>query len=160
MSSNKGQTLIEVIVVITVGLLVVASLTFATLFSLRNAKFSQNQNQATKLAQEGLEKVKSIRDRNQLNQVSYYLTPDDRKTKFNELWDINFNCSSGNCYFYFNSGVLTGENKFENVGSLQRQFKIEDGTPSNQEKKVTVTVKWSDATGDHESQLTTFLRKI
>lgn len=158
--SSKGQTLIEVIVVATVGVLVVGALTFATLFSLRNAKFSQNQNQATKLTQEGLEKIKSIRDRDQSGQVSYYSTPDDRKTKFSQLWDLNFLCDN-NCYFYLSSGVLTGGTKdnFETVFSFQRQFKIEDGTSANQEKKVTVLVRWSDATGNHESKLTTVLRK-
>lgn len=160
--NSKGQTIIEMIVVITVGILVVGALTFATFFALRNVKFSQNQNQATKLAQEGLEKVKSIRDRDQPGSV-YYVTDSSSpaKTKFSELWDINFICEA-NCYFYFNSSTLTGGTSasFENVASFKRQFKIEDGTPANQEKKVTVTVAWSDATGDHESQLTTILRRI
>lgn len=63
MWSEKGQTLIELIVVIAVIIVVVAALTFATIASLRNANFSQNQAQATKLAQEGLEKVRILRDR-------------------------------------------------------------------------------------------------
>jgi DNA-binding NarL/FixJ family response regulator len=44
-----------------VAIIVVGALTFATIASLRNAQFSQNQAQATKLAQEGLEKVKSLK---------------------------------------------------------------------------------------------------
>lgn len=159
--SNKGQTLIEVIVVITVGLLVVASLTFATLFSLRNAKFSQNQNQATKLAQEGLEKVRSIRDRDPEGQVSYYNSPEDHRIKFSQLWNVNFVCDN-NCYFYLASGVLTGGTKdnYEIVSSFERQFKIEDGAPANLEKRVTVIVRWNDSTGIHNSEQTTVLRKL
>ena len=64
MLNNKGQTLIELIVVMTVLVLIIGALVFATIASLRNAKFSQNQTQATKLAQEGLERVRVGRDRN------------------------------------------------------------------------------------------------
>lgn len=63
--SEKGQTLMELVVVISVMVVVVGALTFATIASIRNASFAQNQLQATKLAQEGIERVRSGRDRNQ-----------------------------------------------------------------------------------------------
>lgn len=61
---QRGQSLIEVIIAVTVGVLVLTALTFATIFSLRNASFSKNSAQATKLAQEGIERVRAGRDRN------------------------------------------------------------------------------------------------
>lgn len=61
---QRGQSLIEVIIAVTVGVLVLTALTFATIFSIRNASFSKNSAQATKLAQEGIEKVRTGRDRN------------------------------------------------------------------------------------------------
>ncbi len=64
MLSEKGQSLIEVIIAATVGILIVAALTFATIFSLRNAQVAKNSAQATKLAQEGIERVRNGRDRN------------------------------------------------------------------------------------------------
>lgn len=65
MDSEKGQSLIEVIVASVVGILVVSALTFATIFSLRNANLAKTSSQATKLAQEGIERVRTGRDRNQ-----------------------------------------------------------------------------------------------
>ncbi len=64
MFSEKGQSLMELVVVIAVMVVVIGALTFATIASLRNAQFSKNQAQATKLAQEGLEWVRTGRDRN------------------------------------------------------------------------------------------------
>ena len=61
--SEKAQTLLELVVVISVLVIVVSALTFATIASIRNASFAQNQLQATKLAQEGIERVRTGRDR-------------------------------------------------------------------------------------------------
>lgn len=65
MLNSKGQTLIELIVVILVSIIVIGGLVFAIISSLRNAQFAKNQAQATKLAQEGIEFVRAGRDRNQ-----------------------------------------------------------------------------------------------
>lgn len=62
-SNQYGQSLLEVIIAMTVGILVVVALVFATIFSLRNAAFAKNSAQATKLAQEGIERVRLGRDR-------------------------------------------------------------------------------------------------
>lgn len=65
MDSERGQSLLEVIIAMAVGILVVTALVFATIFSLRNAQFAKNSAQATKLAQEGIERARIGRDRNQ-----------------------------------------------------------------------------------------------
>lgn len=145
---GKGQSLIEVIIATTVGILVVTALTFATIFSLRNANFAKNSAQATKLAQEGIEKVRTLRDRD----------------GFTQLWPITFSCSIevNNCYFYFNAvGTLMGGNAliFETIPpNFKRQFQIEDA--GAEQKKVTSIVRWTDFAGDHESELTTILGKL
>lgn len=161
MSSEKGQTLIELIVVISVSILVVGALVFATIASLRNASFSKNQAQATKLAQAGLEKVRSLRDRDTDNSIVY--NAGSTAFKFSELWPITLSCGiGGSCYFYFNSlnqlknGTSTD---FESIAPyFERQFFIENNGP--EQKKVTVIVRWTDFAGPHESRLTTILRKI
>lgn len=162
MHNSKGSTLIEVIIAATVGILVVTALTFATIFSLRNANFAKNSFQATKLAQEGVERVRTLRDRD--GAVNYSGSPG--ADKFSELWRIAFSCSQeSNCYFYFNaSSVLTGGTSanLESVPpNFKRQFQIEDvaGAGGNQ-KRVTVIVTWIDFSGSHESRLTTVLRKL
>lgn len=62
---QAGQTLVELVVVVAVSVIIIGALVFATISSLRNASFSRNQAQATKLAQEAIERVRSSRDRNQ-----------------------------------------------------------------------------------------------
>src|SRR5688500_13500203 len=63
-NQQRGGSLLELVVVVAVGVLVVAALSFATISSLRNSQLAKNQAQATKLAQEGIERVRAMRDRN------------------------------------------------------------------------------------------------
>lgn len=60
--SNKGQTLVEVLLAIGVAGLVLIGLTRATTAALRNAQFARNQALATEYCLEGMEKVRKIRD--------------------------------------------------------------------------------------------------
>lgn len=158
-----GQSLIEVIVAVTVGILIVSALVFATIFSLRNASFASNSAQATKLAQEGIEKLRTLRDRD--GSVSYSIPPDFQAEKFSDLFPaapINFSCSApANCYFYFHGGTLAGRigASFEEIPPrFQRQVIIEGGEAN--QKQFTVIVKWRGFANEHESRLTTILRKL
>lgn len=158
---QEGQSLMELIVVIAMTIIVISALVFATIASLRNARLAQNQIQATKLAQQGLEKMRSLRDRD--GPVNY-TGADIQTKKFSGLWSIHFSCPD-NCFFFFNSpGALTGgtSSNFEtpqDSPEFLRQFQIEDEEESMAaEKKVTALVKWTDFAGEHESRLTTILR--
>ncbi len=125
MYSEKGQSLMELVVVIAVMVVVIGALTFATIASLRNAQFSKNQAQATKLAQEGLEWVRTGRDRNSC--IKGLSTPPDSEYSWNgnssdpncagegSIWNyrISGDCAkeeldiSTRCYFIISSaGVL------------------------------------------------------
>lgn len=155
MNSN-GNSLVEVLVATTVGILVVSALTYATIFSIRNASFAKNSVQATKLAQEGIEKVRTLRDR---NGIVYYNEGNLSATNFSELWQFVFICPD-NCYFRF-KGVFTNVNvtDFETIQpNFKRQFWIEDA--GTEQKKITSFVQWTDFSGTHESKLTTILRKL
>lgn len=61
---NKGQTLVEAIVVIAVVVLLVTGLIVATTFSLKNVRQNQVKMQAVTLAEQGMEIVRSLRDTN------------------------------------------------------------------------------------------------
>lgn len=158
---QKGQSLIEMIVVITVGLLVVGALTFTTLFSLRNAQFSKTSAQATKLSQEGVEKVRSIRDR---DESVIFTTTNFVTSKFSDLWALKMSDSCNPCYFRLTAAGGLNEGTaatFENLGSgLERQVQISDDVNFGSEKNITVVTHWSDFAGIHESKLSTILRKI
>lgn len=168
MLSERGQTLLELIVVIAVVVMVVGALVFATIASLRNAQFAKNQAQATKLAQEGIERVRSIRDRDSIIRTAI---PDIEEAEFSKLYTKNLsldhcNATAGKCYLYFTTSTIpvltqgTPVNS-ELIGNFKRQILIEDQTSSfTDQKTVTVVVKWTDFSGTHESRLTTILRKI
>lgn len=159
---ERGQSLMELVVVIAMTIVVVSALVFSTIASLRNANLAQNQIQATKLAQQGLERVRSLRDRD--GKVDYTRADLTHTEKFSDLWEITFNCPA-NCFFFFTSaGILTGgtEANFEDVPpNFFRQFQMEEeGSDPKLQKKITAVVKWSDFSGSHESRLTTVLRRI
>lgn len=178
MHSEKGQSLIEVLVAVTVGVLVVTALTFATIFSLRNAQFAKNSAQATKLAQEGIERVRIGRDRNQcitLTDVDSWNgnSSDPACSGSDSFWSypINTNCGPNSCYFNVNSSgalnYLTSSATFPPVGteSIPPMFNraimiLDDSATYTSQKTVTVIVRWSDFSGPHESRLTTILRKL
>lgn len=139
MRSEKGQSLLELVVSMAIAILVLSSLVFAIITSLRNAQFANRQTQSTKLAQEALEKVRSLRDRGGATDI--------------------FACVDI-CYFKFTDGTfgITGATFFEDIPpSFKRQIKVEDISAS--QKKITAVVKWDDAAGPHESRLTTILGK-
>ena len=165
MFSEKGQTILEVVVVVTVVILVVGALVFATVFSLRNANFSKQQTQATKLAQEGLETVRTQRDRNGLiigiNEVINW--NDDALWISNKL---TFECPSL-CYFVVRGIELIGigpgpalPSGAESIGQFKRAIIFEDEDNGTNAKKVTSVVQWTDTTGTHESRLSTVLRRL
>ena len=145
--------------------MIVALIAFI-LSGLKNAQFAQSQSKATKLAQETMEQIKTIRDRDE--SVSFSPTA---ASKFSDLWSINMSqlCaptgySSGPCYFV--DPLLTGNSAVSNVSTtldnqFTRQILIEDNTATYAtEKKLTVKVKWIDSSGDHESNIQTILTKI
>lgn len=166
MSNEKGQSLLEVIVAVTVGILVVSALTFATIFSLRNAGFAKASAQATKLAQEGIERVRTGRDRTAAITGDFQLS-NQSITSWDDpdLWAnrISINCIP-NCYFKVNpSGelqYLTGPQLVETNGQFKRVVILSDDASYQIEKKVTVIVTWTDFSGPHESRLTTILRRL
>lgn len=179
MFSEKGASLMELVVVVGVSAIVVGALVFATIASLRNAQFSKNQAQATKLAQEGIERVRAGRDRNQAIKNLGDVTSWNGDTgSSGSIWNYKIfeNCSSSisgsACYFKFDdtaSGALRGiglSDKFPTTGAepippaFHRAVILSDDASFASQKTVTVVVSWTDFSGPHQSRLTTILRKI
>lgn len=165
-SKEGGQSLLELIVVLTIAAIVVGALTFAIIGAIRNASFAKSQAEATKYAQDGIEKLRSIRDRNTAigSSISGINT-------FSDLYSLNLShnyCNTtagdGPCYFYLNvSGILTQgtQPSMEKIGQFTRQFLISDDQTSYASvKTISTTVVWTDFSGSHQSKLTTILRKL
>lgn len=125
---EKGQTLMELVIVVSVALIIIGALTFATIASIRNASFAQNQLQVTKLAQEGIERVRTGRDR-----VQPVTIPGTSVTSWNNdlsdsgsIWNYRLSgisgfCESkqpeGKCYF----NIFT-DGHMENIGFGLSEF--------------------------------------
>lgn len=186
-TKDQGQSLMEVVVAVAAAILVVSALVFATIFSLRNANFAKNQAQATKLAQEGIERVRAGRDRNRQITHSGAL---GGVTSWNggidgsgAIWGYQINGNCGNTttipptYCYFNVSSVQALNYIGVSPSFPSQAEpipVPPATPSfyraiilsddsstyNSQKTVTAIVRWSDFSGAHESRLMTILRRI
>lgn len=180
LSDENGQTLLELIVVIGVAVIVIGALVFATISSLRNAQFAKNQSQATKLAQEGIERARLGRDRNQAigglgNVTSWNGGPSGNGAIWN--YQINGNCGSTALnpptYCYFNvtdQGVLnylTASSSLPSAAEaippapatavFHRAIILSDDSSYQIQKTVTSLVQWTDFSGTHQSRLTTIL---
>src|SRR5436190_1935218 len=64
MKNNRGQSLLEIVVTLGLGLIIITGISIVAINGLKNSQFSKNQAVATKLAQEGLERVRQIRSQN------------------------------------------------------------------------------------------------
>lgn len=158
--SQNGQSLIEMVIVIAVGVLVASALVFATIASLRNSQFAKNQSIATKLAQDGIETIRGIRDRDGECRYSYDVGGQVQFTeKFSELYNLELDPQ----YKFQLSGVTLiplGVTAQPINQIFYRQVQITDSpTTFRQEKVVIVRVKWSDFSGEHQSQISTILTK-
>lgn len=130
----KGQGLIEVI--ISLALLVggiIGALTLATI-TIRAGTESRERIQAALLAQEGIEIVKNNRDTNWIKKAQGE----------NINWDDNL-LNTDN---FPNIGSLSGGNCGSGFEKFTRNINIEN--LSNDKKKITCTVSWTDASGSHD----------
>ncbi len=164
--TQLGQSLLEVTITLGIAVSLILALTITTLQGLQSSQFSQNQVQATKLAQEGLERVRFLRNAN----IPVTLGGSDYNWYGNPplIWDWDFQTyqpiiDCNQCRFQFDScseGVCQLE-PFSGSGEkiadspFTREIRIED-SDSNQ-KKITSRVSWTDVSGTHESKLITVL---
>lgn len=171
--NEQGQSLIEVLVVGVVAAIMILALIMIVLNSLKNAQFAQNQTQATKLAQDTIDKIRILRDNNNFLAISGTYC-------FNALWPTSITdplyCGGINkyCYFKFLSSTsidFAGADVYPPVnpglvtedlsGGFSRQIRVNqpDTTFPNTYVNVIVTISWNDSSGPHSSQLETIITK-
>lgn len=163
--SQSGQALLEIAITIGIAAIIIAALAITTIISLRNSQFAQNQVQATKLAQAGLETVRSIKNRNL--PVCFSDTDQRRWLSSPKVWDHQFGEQAdecNNCLFKITptstSCQLTSARNNQDLESLQngkfsRQIIIKGNLTGS--KQIISRVYWTDFSGDHSSELITFL---
>ena len=134
--SKSGQSLIEVLTALAVVLLVIIALIRATTSSMKGSDFSKMQVLATRYAQEGIEWIRAERDKDWDN-INVHTTGAP-------LCLMSLAWSSDNC----------DENDYIDGTKFKRQATL---TKEGEKVKIEVIVGWQDSSGDHQSQLSTYL---
>lgn len=133
---KKGQTLLEVVAAIALVTIVVTALVGLAVAAVRSANISKNRAQATSYAQEGLEALRSIRDRS-----------------FDELKNC---CTTATCQLVPPGAQWTCINGPGETSSIfTRSFtktEVESG-----KLRVVMIVAWTDNAGDHNVTLVSWL---
>lgn len=137
---HKGQSLVEVIIALAFAMVIIVALVTVTVQSMRNSTFAKNNAQATKLAQEGLEWIRSQRDQmawDDFNDnLSSNLCLNNLTTNLEDI-DITNTCSS--CGSTLN-----------NIYKRCADFSVGIGNCGSN-KGVIVSVTWTDSAGNHSS---------
>ncbi len=167
-----GQALLEITIATGLAILVITAITITSIIGLRNGQFSQNQIQATKLAQEGLERVRNIRDADCIitttenEQYTWYGDTNNIWSSIAELETktfnliVNANPSDGGCRYTLteiapNSSAEKLQNNF-----FSRSIMIKSSTPADPNVvRIYAVVSWTDFSGTHNSELVTDLTK-
>lgn len=173
LNSEKGQSLIEVLVVLVLAAMMIVALITIVLLSLKNAQFATNQTKATKLAQDTIDNIRILRDNNQTATLFSGLN----SSCFNQLWNASsdvsnyFYCGGINCYYNLNiNGTLS---RITNITpsiikvaltdspGFFRQITVnqKDQNANNSEITLTAEISWTDSSGEHSSKLETYLIK-
>jgi len=125
--NNKGQTLIEALVALSVSTIIIAAITMAVITGMNNATFSKNQNLATGFAQQGMDIL------HQQSQ-SDWATFDGMATNITYCLVQNETTLDSDCPDSPNIN-----------SSFVRKVKIEPPSAGcSSGKKVSVTVSWGD----------------
>lgn len=163
--TSRGQSLLELVVGLSLIAAVITALAITTTYSLRNTQFSKNQALATKLAQENMEKVRTIKIANygvclkneELNNCS----------SWENIW--NFNFGTGIKFVVIeNACSVDGSVKplclkySASVADLNNGFtgEVIMADEASGQKRVTAKVYWTDTTGQHSSDLVTVFSKL
>lgn len=137
MKAQRGQTLIEILLAVTVSIIVLSAIVVGIVNSLNNTQYTKNQNLANSYAQEGMSVVKAIKD-------------SDWNT-FSSFTTANIYCIDQN------SAELTPDPCGSNVGIFSRQVEFEHDSQeccSNDDPscvtgvkgtRAVVEVSWADS---------------
>lgn len=134
--TQKGQTLIEVLVGLATAVVVIAAITTATISSLNNATFSKNQNLATQYAQQGMEFMRKLRD----NSYSTFQGLSGTYCLAKECTKLT--SSNPKCWT-----PTSGNTCNQNIDYFVRQIDVQQNSPNcdGASTQIVAKVSWFDA---------------
>lgn len=179
--NQKGQNILELVLGLGLVAAVAVAISVISVNSLQNSQFSKNQSQATKLAQEIIEKVRTVKNSNfgictqaQAAQGSSAICSNWEQMWANQFGTFESDCVAnqtctyvlgGSCLTAVGGGSETSPFCVKHSASavdlgdgFTGQVFIEDEEAS--QKRVTVRVYWTDSGGQHMSELVTILSRI
>jgi Tfp pilus assembly protein PilV len=163
LKNQQGQSLIEVVIALSIAIVVAVAFTNVTITSVRNAQFAKNQNLATKYAQQTIEYIRAIRDQDRI--VGY---PNSGDT-WSALWNTTIG-TTGQCFNLQKATIQlaratscasddTIADKDGTNTIFLREIKISDDGTIREKKNIDVTVYWTDSKGTHNAVVSTYLTK-
>lgn len=139
---HKGQSLIEVLIALGIGVLVIVALVQSLVTSVKNASFAKNQNLATRYSQEAVESIRSERDKlgwstmnTNFNNKTFCLPTGDSATWSQKV----VSCAA------ILGTIFVREAKFTSGGANTLL--------------VEISTSWTDSSGTHTSKQNTYLTK-
>lgn len=184
MTHNKGQSLLELVIGMGLISVIIGAIAVVTVNTLMNTQFSKNQVLATRMAQENLEKVRTIKKLSFGVCTKADVTAGPSCSTWEDIWAATFgtvgagcitnatgctfnlenNCTLYNgdvkpfCLRYSASRKIFVDSSSGLPNGFTGQIIIEDETLS--QKRVTSKVFWSDPSGEHSSYLVTVMTRI
>lgn len=180
--NNRGQGLMELVIGLGLISIVASAIAIVTTNSLRNSQFSKNQTQATKIAQENLEKVRAIRNTNFGVCTKSQMQSNSNCSPWDAVWSHHFfgkvdtacfppvGCTYilGPCTVDYDPPTSDASQPFclkydtnrsvpAGFDGFTYQIILEDEDVN--QKRVTSRAYWSDATGEHSSDLVTIFSR-
>lgn len=143
---QRGQTIIELVVMVGVIVVIVMGLVVASTTSLSRSRSTRSRSIATKYAQEGIEIVRNLRNSTTWSSfnTSYVGNPDPRVWCVNDAGSMVAANGAGNCSPAFNV-----------VSEYKRTVSLEY---INDDKVLVIaTVLWRESQADATSVLQTYL---
>lgn len=132
---DRGSTLLEVLMMVSVAALLVTGLVASTINSVGNARASRMRSQAVRFAQEGMELVRGERDKS---------------------WKP-FSNKNGNYCLGENGNLTSQPNCTPNVGdNVFTRTALFEWVASPGYMKVTITVAWPEGSGQKNTTLISF----
>lgn len=159
-----------------VGLVVVVAgaIAITTLQGLQNTQFSKNQVEATKKAQENIERVRTVKNSNfGVCTLAEGGSTATTCSTWEDIWSTSFglppNCTNGCTFIVDTTGcpVSLGTapvcleysaTRADLGNGFTAQITLNDEAPN--QKRITSKVFWTDTTGEHSSNLVTILSRL
>lgn len=178
-SGTSGQSLMELVIGIGLVTVVAGAIAIVSINGLQNTQFAKNQVQATKLAQESLEKVRTIKNFNYGVCTRSQVELGGACSIWTNIWSMQFGeetTCQGCSFALFDNGVNTctvntgtgtttttpfclkySAARADLGNGFTGQVFIEDEATS--QKRITSRVFWTDSSGEHSSDLVTILSR-